>query len=120
MTTNLHSGSLSLSPKPEITQAIDGRGTQACSFGTLSSCSFHHMGEWKWKKCRRGTFGFLPTRTVCQSRHSLSWDTNGNLALAGPILIAVETNSSISESMEKCELLLNLFSFKNFINLKYF
>lgn len=108
--TNLHWGSLSL----------DSRAwTQACSFSILVLCSFYHAGEWKWQKCWRGTFGSLPTRTVCQSCHSFLWETKLKLALSAPISIATETNSNISESTHKCEVLFNLFSFKNFRNLKY-
>lgn len=38
------------------------------------------------------------------------------MAQSEPISVAVETNSNISQSMQKCELLPNLFSFKNLRN----
>ena len=45
---NLHSGSLSLSSKPKVTQVTDGLcWAQAHIFDILVSCSIYPAGEWK-------------------------------------------------------------------------
>lgn len=105
--TNLHSGSLSLPSKPMIPQAVGGRAwTQAHAFSILASCAFYQAGNesgrnlmWNiWLPSNKDSVSELLATPFCGKQMKNCLCPSHFQLLPKPI----------SESTEKCELLLTL------------